>query len=477
MSLKPRAIFLLFIVILTEGYIVLSTELLAIRQTIPFVGSGTDTISIIIAAVLMPLAFGYYNGGKFKPHYQGRRFLTVRSKLLQNILVSSVFLILAISYVPLFLFFTLLIQNGIYYRLLLTGLYATIFLVTPVYLLGQTIPLVSNFFSKERLSEITGRMLFFSTIGSFLGAVLSTIILMATIGVHHTASLTFLLLAAIYLLLRKDRNLERNLPILCIAGMGLVFNSSSVMENLHIVENNQYNTIMVTEDPQTHSRTISLNNNSSSTLHADGRPHEYIHFIEKHYINPLPAEDAPKRILVIGAGGFTLGLQDTKNIYDFVDIDGSLKEVSEKYFLQKQLGPNKHFYPSPARAFLIQNKNDYDLIVLDAYFGGVNIPEHLVTQDFFKQIRETLTKGGTVVANFIVHPNFSDRFSQHIDTTFRSVFPFITRQMIEDYNGQSIHHDRQSNILYIYQDQDFATPQKVYTDNLNTIFLDKPQKR
>ncbi|MCB1530033.1 MAG: fused MFS/spermidine synthase [Alphaproteobacteria bacterium] len=308
MSLKPRAIFLLFIVILTEGYIVLSTELLAIRQTIPFVGSGTDTISIIIAAVLMPLAFGYYNGGKFKPHYQGRRFLTVRSKLLQNILVSSVFLILAISYVPLFLFFTLLIQNGIYYRLLLTGLYATIFLVTPVYLLGQTIPLVSNFFSKERLSENTGRMLFFSTIGSFLGAVLSTIILMATIGVHHTASLTFLLLAAIYLLLRKDRNLERNLPILCIAGMGLVFNSSSVMENLHIVENNQYNTIMVTEDPQTHSRTISLNNNSSSTLHADGRPHEYIHFIEKHYINPLPAEDAPKRILVIGAGGFTLGL-------------------------------------------------------------------------------------------------------------------------------------------------------------------------
>jgi hypothetical protein len=64
-SMHNRRIeFFLLSVILTEGYILLSSELLAIRLSIPFVGSGTDTISIIIAAVLLPLAFGYYQGGK-----------------------------------------------------------------------------------------------------------------------------------------------------------------------------------------------------------------------------------------------------------------------------------------------------------------------------------------------------------------------------------------------------------------------------
>lgn len=66
-SLSPAKALTLFTIIVLEGYVVLSSELLAIRQTIPFAGSGTDTISIIIAAVLMPLAFGYYAAGRFRP--------------------------------------------------------------------------------------------------------------------------------------------------------------------------------------------------------------------------------------------------------------------------------------------------------------------------------------------------------------------------------------------------------------------------
>ncbi len=56
-------VFTLFLIIFLEGYVVLSTELLAIRLLLPFTGSGTDTVSIIIAAILMPLAFGYFAGG------------------------------------------------------------------------------------------------------------------------------------------------------------------------------------------------------------------------------------------------------------------------------------------------------------------------------------------------------------------------------------------------------------------------------
>src|SRR5262245_39138536 len=45
----------LFLIIFLEGYAVLSLELLSIRQGINFIGSNTDKIAIIIAAVLIPL--------------------------------------------------------------------------------------------------------------------------------------------------------------------------------------------------------------------------------------------------------------------------------------------------------------------------------------------------------------------------------------------------------------------------------------
>jgi hypothetical protein len=55
---------LLLAAIAIEGYAVLAVELLAMRQLTPYVGNATDTVAIVIAAVLLPLAFGYEAGGR-----------------------------------------------------------------------------------------------------------------------------------------------------------------------------------------------------------------------------------------------------------------------------------------------------------------------------------------------------------------------------------------------------------------------------
>ena len=131
---------LLFIVIVLEGYVVLSSEMLAIRQTIPFVGSGTDTVSIIIAAVLMPLAFGYYAGGRYKAGMKKNgKVQTIREKLVFNIVVAQGIFMIGLSFHPMTMFFYSLMEMGLKHRLALTTLYSVLFLVTPVYLLGQTI--------------------------------------------------------------------------------------------------------------------------------------------------------------------------------------------------------------------------------------------------------------------------------------------------------------------------------------------------
>jgi hypothetical protein len=42
-----------------EGYVVLAVELVAIRQLTLYGGNATNIVAIVIAAVLLPLAFGY----------------------------------------------------------------------------------------------------------------------------------------------------------------------------------------------------------------------------------------------------------------------------------------------------------------------------------------------------------------------------------------------------------------------------------
>ena len=475
--IKFDRVLLLFIVIVIEGYVVLSTELLAIRQTIPFVGSGTDTISIIIAAVLMPLAFGYYFGGRWRPKkFMGKR-LTVRKKLILNIIVSSVILLFGMSYVLLNYFFYVLDNFGITNRLILTTLYSLLFLVVPVYLLGQTIPLVSNFFTHENLSKITGRMLFFSTVGSFLGAVFSTLVLMATIGVNYTVCVNFVLMTVLVTLLSKKKTSEAVILSYALA-IGVFFiNSDDSLSKFNIVENNQYNTIAVFMDRQG-MRNMSINNNASSSYSDDGRKHKYIEFIERIAIDPIRNSEEPKDILVIGAGAFTFGHEDGFNNYDFVDLDKALRRIAETYILKSKLKDNKHFYPIPARAWLTKAKKKYDLILLDTFLGDLTIPEHLVTREFFAQVKAHVKENGIVIANFGVSPNFLTPFSRHLDNTFRTAFPHISRHVVlEKYKLWKDNPDSAANVIYIYRDHPEDSSEEVYTDNKNRIFYDKTHNR
>lgn len=469
----------LFAIIVLEGYVVLSSELLAIRQTIPFIGSGTDTVSIIIAAVLMPLAFGYQNGGRFKPGWRDGQYYSVRKKLIFNIITASVFLALGLSYIILQKFFYGLQELGIYNRVVLVSIYSLVFLVTPVYLLGQTIPLVSNYFSKERLSQITGKILFFSTMGSFLGAVFSTLVLMSTIGVHHTVSLNFIILAGLVILLSRKKLADQVIFSICIMGAALYLNSDAMMADMKIVENNKYSTIAVYEKKDG-GRILSMNNNNSSYYRpSDGKVHDYVETIEHAVLNPIRYGKEAKDILIIGAGAFTIGAKDTFNNYIFVDIDSSLKEIAEKHILQRSLNENVTFHAIPARGYLSNTKQKFDVIVLDAYFGDMTIPEHLITQEFFQQVRNALKPGGVMAANFIISPNFSTAFSKKVDNTIRSVFPYITRTSTnEDYKIWDVERGYKANVLYFVKNDPSNTisTDDIYTDNLNTMFMDREPK-
>lgn len=472
-------VFTLFLIIFLEGYVVLSTELLAIRLLIPFTGSGTDTVSIIIAAVLMPLAFGYYAGGKFKTQRKnGRRAFTIRRRLVLNLAVAAAILTPGLSYTFISWAFD---QQFLYFgwndRIWLTTIYAALFLICPVFLLGQTVPLISNYFSRERLPALAGRMLFFSTMGSFMGAVFCTLVLMTYVGVHHTVSITITSMAVLtFLLSKKKISIETSAATLCVI-LSLVINSDAALKYFDIVKNNRYNTIRIVDVDSQNSRLLILNNNYSSGIYRDSdKPYlGYFKYVEENFIEPLDFDPGPPRdILVVGAGGFALGRRDQKNNYTYIDLDGDLQKVSEELFLKEKIGPNKKFEAVEARAFLNLTKKKYDLIVLDVFHGPTRAPEHLVTREFFEQVKSRIKKNGAMVGNYIASPTFSDPFSVKLDNTMRAVFPNLNRQILGQYSIWD-RSDAPVNVIYSYVHSPDAA-KDIYTDNKNTSLFDKPSE-
>lgn len=471
---------LLFLIILVEGYVVLACELLAIRQLVPFVGSGTETVSIVISAVLMPLAVGYHFGGtayKRARKKNKHRPPSIRKILLKNILNSLIILSLGLSYVFMEIFFAVLSGIGFEHRLWQATLYSMLFLVAPVFMLGQTVPLVSNYFSRRKLSEITGRMLFFSTTGSFLGSVFSTIVLMSTIGVHNTVIVTLGMLVVLCIILAGKK--FDSVIALMVFGVLCVMNSGALMKDLNIVSNNAYNTVTVSELKNDGGTLMTINRSASSLFHKNPEKiFAYAQHIEKSFIAPISAPGSePRDILILGAGGFVIGYHDDVNHYTYVDIDAALKEVSEKHFLPETLGANKKFVPASARAFVRGDKQTYDVIVLDLFSNVVSIPMESVTQDFLMDVKKRLKPGGALAANIVASPTFTDRFSQRYNNTFASVFPSYTRQIIGDFSAWPDQKSHQvkigNNILYMYFNHPFAGDTTVYTDDKNTYSLDR----
>lgn len=465
---KPNYFALLYLVIFIEGYVVLSSEILAMRQISPFIGTGTDIISIILASFLLPLAVGYDTGGKFKPQKIFGYFITVRKKILINFVIAASLMTFGLSYRLLFTFFYKVFSLEIYNRILATSIYSALFVIIPIYLLGQTVPLISRYFHQHQNAKTTGKILFISTLGSVSGAIFPPLFLMYFLGAHHATTLNFLLLTCLTVLLSKRLLSWSVFLMVCLFTFNIIINSNYMLLSLAVKKNNRYGTIATRHENGYNY--LRINHNQDSKYNPDTkRKHDYIEFAERIAIHPIMTNNDPAReILIIGAGGFTFGHEDKKNKYTFVDIDSDLQGIAERYILKEPIGENKKFVPQEARAFLRSNDKKFDVIYLDAYLGGLSIPEQLVTKEFYTQVYDTLNDKGVLVINMIVSPNFSNTFTRSLDNTILSVFPNISRVAINDtYVVWNEKENIAGNVAYIYKKNEGDNTKEIYTDTQN----------
>lgn len=141
-------------------------------------------------------------------------------------------------------------------------------------------------------------------------------------------------------------------------------------------------------------------------------------------LSSLFVKPEPKSVLIIGLGGGTIPRALHELVpqarIDVVEIDPAVVKVARRYF---DLGDNSALNVIEADGRVqvkraLREQKSYDLIMLDA-FDHEYIPEHLLTQEFLKEVKALLAPGGVLAANTFS----SSRLYDHESTTYASVFP------------------------------------------------------
>lgn len=443
---------MLFIILLLEGFITISVEIITIRQLLPFFGGSVVITSIVIGFFLLFLALGYWRGGTHP-----RDFF---KQLSRNFIFSLFWIGIGLSYTLIALYYRLTINYLHMPFLVSLSLYLVLVLAPIVYWLGQTVPLTTNLFNQQhRVSRISGRALFLSTIGSFLGALLTSLVLFQYLGVASAVVINALLLFALVIYVREGSGISWwHLGMLIPAILFIMFLNLSV-EQAEFKKTNNYANYRVVGSSD-FGKILNINESASSMLAPDNKGFPYIEFLRDILFNQLHLTG--KELLVIGAGGFSLTAGGTHgNTVTYVDIDPEIKTIAENYFLNKPIQGT--FVPEDARAYLQHSAAQFDVILSDAYTHHYTVPPSLLTQEYFQAMANHLKPGGLLLLNIVASPSFADDFSRNVFSTVHAVFPYC---LVVPVNWRY----QPANMMFICPK--VVKSAKIYRDNLNTATLD-----
>ena len=111
-----------------------------------------------------------------------------------------------------------------------------------------------------------------------------------------------------------------------------------------------------------------------------------------------------KSALFLGGGGFGMpeALHDAfpQAAIDVIELDPMVIEVGRRFFRTEQY-PRMQVSAGDARKYLRHHNRQYDFIFGDVFNGVHTIPAHLVTIEFFQEIKRHLTDRGLYMMNII----------------------------------------------------------------------------
>lgn len=401
----------LLLIAFLEGFVTLAVELIAIRLSVPIVGSSMVLTGVMLGVILLSLSAGYWSAGKLCARLKPEE---IPQQLQKNFLYAALFyLLVTFPLHDLVMATSLGLTRSITWSILITSL----LYIYPVWVASQTIPLLTQLDHAQTTGEKAGKMLFFSTVGSMLGSTLTPILVFPTLGVQNSTLLMVGVLVACAVVSRfRERRLVDQWPAaaILVAVMLFAFNKPSDQHQF----DTSYQTLFIEHAP-------------SKVLLRTGTLYSSELLLPEREPGSAYAREATRimkrdqNVLMVGAAGFTIAqflARDENKRITTVDVDGQVKSIAEKHFLQEPLLPNISFHPEGGRYFVQTTQERYDHVLIDAFFG-LNVPLELCTVEFFEQLKR-ISKRTTI--NVIADGKLQTRYTQRVLKTFKAVFPEAT---------------------------------------------------
>ena len=431
--------------IFVTGAAILALQLIASRIMAPFFGVSLYIWTGILSITLLCLAFGYYVGGIYSKNKIKERLHTVFYFIPA---LSSVALLTSALVYP--------ITLGWLARISLMGgtfVASIILLSAPLVAMSALNPIlvaIERSATENQGDAGAGGVFFVSTIGSVFGVIVAAFCLIP----HFSNQDSMLMIATILGILTLGgvtvhSNLPRRLRVTAsvLAGLGVM--GSALIAGSHIAKNptqigpfpisksltvvatypSAFGSLKVVDVPREAFNSppawaeggvrILLNDGMrQDEILADGRSaFLFTHLLETVATNLVPE---PRRVLVLGLGaGIIPGYFAQKGAQvDVVEINDQTPRVAKTYFGYNP-GKETKIYIEDARTFVRRCDSDYDVVFADLFVGD-GIPEHLLTKEFFDDVRRCLSNTGVFGMN-----SFSDKASdllRHIASTVTHSF-------------------------------------------------------
>jgi len=420
---------LLLISVFITGACVLIIEVVAVRVLSPHYGNTIFTVSSVISVVLAALSIGYYVGGMFADRHPSMRWFF-------GIILVSGILLLTVHLLGRVILPIMSINLSITMGPLLSS--AVLFFL-PALLLGTLSPyaikLQSVQFPDQGVGDVSGKIFFWSTLGSILGSLLSGFVLIPHFGIDYifiATGTTLFILGFVPLLIfgLEKKQLFRSLLIISLLVFiaistvqqkvdASVYSKDGIYEKITIYDGafNERPTRFFQQDKSPSAAMFIDSNNPTDMVY------EYTRYYSVYKLFKLDVQNA----LVIGAGAYSIPkalLEDLPNAtVDVSDIEPSLFILSKEYFGLEE-NQRLHNHIKDGRRFLRDSDKKYDLIFSDVYHSLFSIPVHFTTQEFFTIAKKKLSADGVFIANVVGDLSMQQpSFLMAEIRTFQSVFP------------------------------------------------------
>ena len=441
---------LLYTLVFVEGFVSLGAEIVALRRLVPHVGSAITVTAPTIGFFLLALALGYQAGGRVAANYLRR--------VQRNFLWAALLIGVGLAGPFAEALFAALRPAPLAWFALVGGVLCPV-----AWLLGQTVPILTNLLRHERAGARSGAALYWSTLGSFLGAVSLSAVVMQWAGVGAAVLLCCALLLVLQPWLGSLVGGARRATLGAVGVAACAWAGNLWWPQQLETAYATYRVAPVDVAGFDAAR-VFWNNNSPASIIDNSEPPRYARYIERTrrlLLEELGYRD--RRILVLGAGGFTLSHREPTNRYTYVDIDPEVKRIAERDFLREPV--QGMFVAADARAFVRQTAERYDAVVVDVYSALTSIPAHLVTREFWRATRGVLGDGGVMVANLLLDRELASPYARNLLASIQAEYGACAVEVL--------FRDRpQGNVLVICSGGAAPGAGEPYSDERNRADLD-----